>query len=387
MRKRFVVVLVFAVLALGLLPFLSSVQRALPNSLYAVIFGGPPVKLDIDKLLASGAGLRVTYRSIWLKSFAASAPETGLDRTKHLCAAADPAGGCDFRSLQAAFAHLQDGDVLVMGPGIYQEAAVLSANGVTIRAEPGARIQDRAAEGKGALVIKGDDTVIEGLECSGISVPDRNGACIRLEGHNLTLKGVYFHDSEEGLLSGKNSGLIVVEDSLFERLGAGGRAHGLYIGAGPDSALILRRTHILATKGEGHGVKSRAASTFIENCTIASLGAKDSRLIDLPVGGKNVIRGNVLENGPNSSNTDVIGIGLELSAEPMDAATNRSSVTGNIIILDRAQNEILHARHVPAVEFVSNAIVGGSQSAVRDGNYWFRNRGMAGLPEFPALLD
>lgn len=390
MRKWFLVVLVVLLvplLALGAIPFLERIEPLLPDPLHALVFGRPPIELDIDGLLAAGAGLREPYRAKWLRAAAATDRTPGAGGARRVCTATDLRRDCDLRSLAAAFAAARGGEVLVVSPGEYDEAAVLAADTVTVRAEPGAHVQGRALQGKAALVITGDDTVIEGLECSGIAVPDRNGACVRLEGRNLTLRGVYFHDSEQGLLAGRDSGHVVIEDSRFERLGTGGQAHAIYMGGGPNTALIVRRTHVLRTKGDGHGVKSRAATTVIEDSVIASLNGRDSRLIDLPEGGQNVVRGNVLQNGPNSSNSDMIGIGLELKAEVADAAAHRSSVTGNIMILDRAHNTPVHARYVPEVEFLSNAIVGGPRRAGADGNYWFRNRAAAGLPELPGLLE
>src|SRR5690606_29444700 len=153
--------------------------------------------------------------------------------------------------------------------------------------------------------------VIEGLECSGISVRDRNGACVRLEGRDLTLRGVNFHDSEQGVLSGGNNGLVEIEDSMFNRLGEGGQAHGIYIGGG-DTALSVRHSHFLDTRNEGHAIKSRAPVNTIRDTVIASLDQVDSRAIDLPEGGRTIISGNVIEEGPNSSNWDSIGVGLEL---------------------------------------------------------------------------
>jgi hypothetical protein len=128
---------------------------------------------------------------------------------------------CGYAGLSAVFGSLRPGDRVVMAPGEYREAAILRVDRITIVAEDGAHLLGVAAGGKAALVIAGNDTVIEGLECSDIAVPDRNGACIRLEGRNLTLRGVHFHDSEQGILGG--GGTVLIEDSTFERLGKGGR--------------------------------------------------------------------------------------------------------------------------------------------------------------------
>ena len=127
--------------------------------------------------------------------------------------------GHDYPDLQSALDAAQDGDTVTLAPGTTHEAGVVRQNRL-ILAGKGAHLNGVAAEGKAALVIKGNDVTVMGLECSGISVGGGNGACIRAEGTNLTLDGVYFHDSEEGLLSGGKSGRIEVRNSRFERLGA-----------------------------------------------------------------------------------------------------------------------------------------------------------------------
>ncbi len=265
------------------------------------------------------------------------------------------------------------GDILVLAPGEYREAAVLRNSGVTIRAEAGAHMIGVAAEGKAALVIKGDDTVIEGLECSEISVPDRNGACIRLEGRNLTLRNVYFHDSEQGILGG--GGRILIEESRFERLGKNGRAHGLYVWG---DEVILRRTWVLSSKSQGHEVKSRAKRTVIEESVIASLDGEDSRLLDISNGGEVVIRNSVLEQGPKSANNEMIGLGYEgLRYEDNDVL-----IENNIILVDRPRSKIVGGPQ-PAVVH-NNVIVGGKQ---RPGNSWYRDRSEAGLAAYPFLPD
>jgi len=353
--------------------FLEPILRRLPDPLYALFVGRPAVSPDVAFLIDAGAGLNASYRQKWL---AARSVDVDPERARRLCAA--PGGRCDFFSLAAALEALEHGDVLLIGPGVYEEAGELDADSVRIVAETGAHVRGHAAGGKGALVIRGDDTVIEGLECSDIAVSDGNGACVRLEGRNLTLKGVYFHDAQEGVLTGTDSGLVLIEDSLLERLGEGGQAHAIYMGSGTDS---------LRSKGEGHGIKSRAARTVIEDCVVASLDGEDSRLIDLPNGGVNTIRGNVLENGPNSSNADMIAIGLELDQPSSDPALNQSTIVANVMILDRHYNVLLHIKNVPRATFMNNVIVGGSHRAVDEGNYWFLDRRAAGLADYPALFD
>ena len=309
---------------------------------------------------------------------AANTPIPGLIR---VCPPENFTLDCDVQTITEAGAKAQDGDTITVRAGVYEDPAILRANSLTLRAEPGAHLRNGVAEGKAAIVVKGNDTVIEGLECSGIRVSSGNGACIRLEGTNLTLRDVNFHDSQEGILAGGECGDVLIEDSLFERLGGAegialGRAHAIYISCG--KSLTIRNSRILSSKEEGHEVKSRAARTLIENNVIASLDGVDSRLIDVPNGGELVVRDNVLEMGPNTSNPDLIGYGLEGIRHPM----NTILVTGNTIIVDRDPSVLLRARGAETTTVESNKLIGGVE---RPGNEWFADRAAAGLGAYPAL--
>ncbi|TQV76230.1 right-handed parallel beta-helix repeat-containing protein [Denitrobaculum tricleocarpae] len=292
-----------------------------------------------------------------------------------LCTAESGLQNCQFHSFSEAIAALNDGDQLHIETGDYREGAVLTANSVTITAAEGAALRDTAVEGKAALVILGNDTVIEGLECSGINVPDYNGACIRLRGRNLTLRNVHFHDSQQGLLSGGEVGEVIVEDSVFERLGAIGRAHAIYMSGGDH--LIVRDSRLVSSRDEGHEIKSRARKTTIENSIIGSELGRDSRTIDLPNGGEITIVNNVIQKGPNSANPDMIGIALE--KEKKQHPQGNILIRGNTLIMDRP-GRVLHSL-VP-VEMTGNAIVAGSPHT---GNKWYPDRIAAGLPPMPAL--
>jgi Right handed beta helix region len=275
---------------------------------------------------------------------------------------------------------LKTGETVVVPPGVYKEAAVVRASNVTIKAD-GVRVEDTAVEGKAALVIKGNNVTIEGLECAGIRVSAGNGACIRLEGTDLTLRRVHFHDSQSGVLSwNRDSGTIRIESSRFERIG---REHGLYIGRG-QTHLVVSKSAFLRSSNEGHEIKSRAARNTIEYNVVASLDGEDSRLIDLPEGGANVIRHNVLQKGPASSNQDLIGVGLE--AHRGLHVNTSTLVENNTVIMERPAGSVfVHHRDVPPPRIESNRVIGGSKPA--GSNTWFADRAAAGIPPYPALPE
>ncbi|MGH6897068.1 MAG: right-handed parallel beta-helix repeat-containing protein, partial [Geminicoccaceae bacterium] len=254
-----------------------------------------------------------------------------------------------------------------------------------------------------ALVVKADGVVIEGIECSGIAVRDDNGACIRIEGDDLTVRNVHFHDNQEGILSGPGGGVLVVAGSLFERNGFGGQAHGLYIGPSIET-FIFQGNRVLATTGAGHGVKSRAQRTIIENNVIAGLDGHDSRAIDVPNGGEVVIRDNVLQKGRDSANSEMIGLALEGGLHDV----NQTLIEGNLFLFDTlpqgliqdlaravgllpAKGTVIHSRSPGQVILQSNTIVGARNIAdgevIERGNRMHRSRDAAGLPPYPSLPE
>lgn len=288
-----------------------------------------------------------------------------------------------FTSLAEALRAAEDEATIVIGKGVYAQAGVLTANYVRITGLGSVVLKGRVAEGKAALVLRGNRTTIENIECHSITVPDGNGACIRLEGQGLTLRSVYFHDSQQGLLTGNKPGLVVIENSRFENLGWGGQAHGIYMGR--HGRLLISKSSFLSSKGEGHEIKSRAEATFIEDSVVASQDGYDSRLIDLPHGGKFVLSHSILEQGPNSVNWDMIGFGLEGSPH----AENEIIIDNNLIIMERPNgNNLLNLRDTKITpEIKNNVIVGKGTKNFGGSNIEVATRKDAGLPLHPALPE
>jgi len=287
-----------------------------------------------------------------------------------------------FASVQAAASALTPGDALDIGEGIYQSPLVIRVSNVHIRGHGHVVFEKGAALGKGSLVVAADNVRISNIECRRIAVPDGNGACIRFEGRNLELEQVYFHDSEQGILTGSNPGLVDIRASRFERLGNRGQAHGIYIGGG---RLAIADSLFLAARGEGHEIKTRAAETTIVRSVVASLNGVDSRLIDAPNGGILTITDSLLFEGPDTVNSDVIGFGLEtgLGHHPADRVVLRN----NLIVIDREGTaRLLHLVDEQArVEVTGNRIVSRNATPYDKTNVRFRNRKAAGLAPYPAL--
>ncbi|MFZ1790664.1 MAG: T9SS type A sorting domain-containing protein [Saprospiraceae bacterium] len=165
--------------------------------------------------------------------------------------------------------------------------------------------------GKGIWVFIGNNITVENIEFSGATVPDENGAGIRLDGSGMTVRRCYFHDNENGILtSNPGTGDILIEHTEFDNNGFGdGQTHNLYIGR--INKLTFRYNYSHHAK-IGHNLKTRAKENYIEyNRIMDEDTGTSSYLIDMSNGGVAVLKGNLLMQGINTDNCNLISFGSE----------------------------------------------------------------------------
>jgi hypothetical protein len=242
-----------------------------------------------------------------------------------------PAQGCA-RTLQVgrglllalpsqAAAVAADGDRIEIAPGSYADCAVWRANRLTIAGTgPGVVIHDRICQGKALFVTVGDDITVEGIIFAHAQVAEGNGAGIRAEGANLTVRASRFLDSQNGILAGGTvHSVLRISDSVFMRDGAciGACAHGVYASA---IGLLRVERSVFSDNRTGHHIKSRALRTeLIGNRITDGPDGSSSYLVDVPNGGDLVMQDNVLEKGPHTGNRRAaIAIGAEGVTHPTD---------------------------------------------------------------------
>jgi hypothetical protein len=207
----------------------------------------------------------------------------------------------------------RSGDTVEIDAGVYDgDVAVWRQNRLSIRGVGGLahiKADGNAAEDKGIWVVKGSDVTVEHIEFSGARVPDKNGAGIRQEGMNLTVRHCFFHDNENGILGG--AGTVLVEYSEFARNGFGdGQSHNMYV-SGRTQRFELRGSYSHGAK-VGHNVKSRARENWIlYNRITDDPGGNPSYSIDLPNGGIAYIIGNIIEQGRHPENNTLLSYGAE----------------------------------------------------------------------------
>jgi hypothetical protein len=295
--------------------------------------------------------------------------------------------GKEFFSLQEAKSAIKDGSQIYLKAGIYTKGLYLKASNIEIIGEKNVIFDDAAVDGKAALVLAGNNILVESIECRNIYVKDLNGACIRFEGENLTVRDLYAHDSQSGIMTNYNDGFLKIEYSTFERLGgkATGRgyAHAIYANVGEFSFF---ESKILTMGKEGSGLKSRSRKTTITNSLLATLNGKDSRLIDVADYGELIIKNSILQQGNNSSNSQLIAYGLE--KRPVNYLINRIEITDNLFLLDREKANVIIAHKKAAEVLIENNTMVGDflyPNEFSKSNPWYISREKAKLQAYPYL--
>jgi hypothetical protein len=287
-------------------------------------------------------------------------------RTETVPCGADLCVGPDqaYKMPSEAAAEAREGQTVSIAAGEYPgDAAVWRQNNLTIRTRGGRahlKADGAAAEGKGIWVIKGKNITIENIEFSGARVSDGNGAGIRLEGTNLTLRNCYFHDNQNGILTNNRNpaSSVVIEHSEFDRNGSGdGRAHNIYVGT--IGSFTLKHSYVHHAK-VGHNVKSRAAKNYIMyNLIMDGADGTSSYAVDLPNGGDAYVIGNVIQKGPRAENDTLISYGAE-STGAGTHPSNKLIIVNNTLINDRQEGGrfVFAKKFAQTVKLMNNAFLG-----------------------------
>jgi hypothetical protein len=222
-----------------------------------------------------------------------------------------------------AFAAAAAGDVIEIQAGTYTgDVCWISQSNLTIRGvngRPKIAAGGKSAGGKAIWVVSGNNIVIDNVEMVGAKVVDKNGAALRLEGTNFTMRNSFLHDNENGILSGVNTAsTIILENNEFGHNGYGdGYSHNIYIGKAGKLTFRYNYSH---DANVGHNLKTRALYNTIAYNRFSSLRAgevgstiagKPSYEIDAPNGGTTFIIGNVIMQPTASNNPAMVSYGEE----------------------------------------------------------------------------
>ncbi|MEO6037081.1 MAG: hypothetical protein ABIQ93_01630, partial [Saprospiraceae bacterium] len=169
-------------------------------------------------------------------------------------------------------------------------------------------------------------------------------------------RSCYFHDNENGLLAGDNANSeILIEYSIFEHNGYGdGYSHNIYVNHVKKFTFRYSWTHRAVV---GHELKSRAYETLIYCSRISNEDGSASREVDLPNGGKAYVIGNIIQQGTNGENSNIIGYGLEGLTNP---GPHTLFLVNNTLWNQKSGGSFLaFPNNVPACKAYNNLLLGG----------------------------
>lgn len=215
--------------------------------------------------------------------------------------------------------------------------------------------------GKAIFVLSGSDVVVENIEFADAAVPDHNGAGIRQEGCDLTIRYCFFTGNEMGILCGNyDMCKTTLEHNVFANNGSNanpGYQHNIYINK--IDTLIFRYNYSVNAIAQGHELKSRARTNIILYNYIGNQTTEDSRTIDLPNGGLVLLAGNIIEQGPNSANSNLFGYGLEGLSNP---GPHNVWVANNTFVNKKTTGSFIHVATGTDTLLVKNNILVGAKT-------------------------
>ncbi len=246
--------------------------------------------------------------------------------------------GQQYSTIAAAVAASRDGDILQVQAGTYTNDFATINTKITLQGVGG--MVKMVATGnipndKGILITNTDVT-IDRFEFSGATGPSGNDAGIRYQGGNLIVTNSYFHDNQNGILGNPvPGGTVTIDNTEFDHNGAGdGYTHNIYIG---DIAKLTITDSYFHDAVVGNQIKSRAAETVISNTRIYDNSGNSSWSIDLPNGGKATLTGNIIEQGVNGQNSNIVSFGVEGNLHSGSALT----MTNNIVVNDMGRGALV----------------------------------------------
>ncbi len=196
------------------------------------------------------------------------------------------------------------GDTIRIYPGEYYDCSVWPQDNLVIEgAGPGVVITDLTCHGKGLLIVTGSDVTIRNITFSRARVIDSNGAGIRAEGGNLTIKKSRFVNNESGLLfTGSPQAQITVIDSEFIENGKCEDRCADALRVGQVAVLHVEGSRFEGTKSAASIRSDALRNELIHNEFRDGANGSSSNLIALNNVGTLLMTDNTLQKGPKTSN-------------------------------------------------------------------------------------
>jgi hypothetical protein len=259
--------------------------------------------------------------------------------------------GEKYATPSAAIAAAKDGDTIqISSAGDYtNDVALIDKSNLIIEGTGPDRAKiktDGRVYGKKGIWLFADGCTnlnVKNIDFEGARVAEKdgaNGAGIRAQGKNLTVRNCRFYDNQDGILGGY--GTTTIEHCEFDHNGLTGLTHNVYI-ADQAGTLVFRFNYSHDTV-VGHLLKSRAANNIIEFNRLTDDHGTGSYELDLPNGGTANIIGNIIQQNAKSQNGTIFAYGEEGIINPK----SELNVVNNTFINERGAGTFIHTPKLPA---------------------------------------
>jgi hypothetical protein len=202
---------------------------------------------------------------------------------------------------------LMDGDTIEIDASMVytKDYCALDKNNITIKAVGAGRAKiDAMLEGVEMLpdnaiwTLNGDNTTIEGIEFTGAAAAGLlNGTGVHVVGSSVTIRNSSFHDNQYGVRVDDNAtSVVLIETSEFGFNGTD-TPFGDNITVGNVLKFTLQNSYSHHARG-GNLVTSYAVETHILSNRLSDESNGNAQFqLDLPVGGRTYVLGNIFHKG------------------------------------------------------------------------------------------
>ena len=237
-----------------------------------------------------------------------------------------------YATISEAALYAPSGAIVEISAGDYTEAqAVWKQKEITIRGIGGpVRLfaGKKSAEGKAIWVFRTGKASISGISFFDAKVHDMNGAGVRAEKGDFSFQDVHFENNESGILTTAAVGTVRVDRSTFINNGNGdGYSHAIY--AGNIDLLVVTRS-VFHNTIVGHHIKSRAASSYVQDSKFYDELGLVSYELNFPNGGEVFVLNNYLEQNKYNENSVMLSYGEEGLLHKANILTVNKSTFRNV---------------------------------------------------------
>ncbi|MEL7488029.1 MAG: hypothetical protein AAGJ87_12530, partial [Pseudomonadota bacterium] len=268
-------------------------------------------------------------------------------------ASAQPANE-ESAALIAQITRAKSGAIVDIPAGRYDLRDLKIRRDLTLRGDPSGDVEfySSRSTAKGILnPLPGVSLTVENIAFRGAVSPDLNGAGIRHDGRDLTVRNCRFIDNENGILStGDERGVVTITTSAFIDNGHGdGYSHGIYMVRG--ARLAIADSRFVGTR-IGHHVKSLARETTITGSTLDDAEGGSSYAVDASRGGAVAISGNTIIQSASSENAAIFNYDLTRGGKAVSL-----SITDNRIINRRRRGVFLRNATSLSPQAANNTVI------------------------------